>query len=431
MCLLKLQIVDGGGGYWYFNHASWNGITFADLLFPWFVWIMGAAMPFAFAAAEKKKEPKLMQFVHLVRRSLTLVALGMFLNNGHFLNYWRLPGVLQRFGLAYFAIGTLYMFIPKLGAKKKKDRPLLAESSSEADMHINAVDDDTIQRNAQSFSASSNDSSSMPACLVDHFSDIFPFLFEYLVVFILILIWFLLTFLLPVPGCPKGYLGPGGLTGNPHCTGGAAGYIDRVIFGLRHIYHHPTCSDSGPGDIPQNYGCEAYDPEGLLGNLTSIFLCYLGLQAGRIMKTYQTHRARFLRLCIHGLVWAAVGTGLCGASQNTGLIPLNKNLWSFSFVALLGGLAFWLLAFCFVLIDWIRIWKGGPFTYVGMNSIIVYMGHELLGEFFPFSWSWKSPGTRSGEFSNHWTATTSNLCGASMWLIIAYILFKKKIFIRV
>jgi heparan-alpha-glucosaminide N-acetyltransferase len=149
------------------------------------------------------------------------------------------------------------------------------------------------------------------------------------------------------------------------------------------------------------------------------------------MKTYQTHRARFIRLLIHGLIWAAVGTGLCGASQNAGVLPLNKNLWTFSFTALLGGLAFWLLAICFLLIDWIRIWKGAPFTYVGMNSIVVYMGHEILEEYFPFSWSWKAPHTRVGEYSTHWTMTASNLIGACWWLVIAFVLFKKKIFIRV
>ena len=409
----------GGGGYWYFNHSSWNGLTFADLLFPWFMWIMGAAMPFAMAGAEKRRDPKFKQFLGLTRRSLTLVALGLFLNDGHFLNFWRIPGVLQRFGLAYFVIGTLYMFMPKLGAKKQR-RPLLADSSLESQMSVN-VDIDTVDGRHPSFAS----------CVEDHFGDIVPFLFEYFFIFGLLAIWFCLTFLLPVPGCPKGYLGPGGLTGNEKCTGGAAGYIDRLIFGPRHIYNDPTCKDPGPGDIPSNYLCEAYDPEGLLGNLTSIFLCYLGLQAGRIMKTYQTHRARFVRLLIHGLIWSAVGAGLCGASQNSGVIPLNKNLWSFSFVALLGGLAFWLLAICFVLIDWLRIWKGAPFIYIGMNSIVVYMGHEILADYFPFSWSWKSPGTKLGEYSSHWTATTSNLCGACIWLIIAFILFKKKMFIRV
>lgn len=443
---------DGGGGYWFFNHATWNGITFADLLFPWFVWIMGAAMPFAMAAAEKKKTPRMKLFLQLLRRSLTLAALGMFLNNGHYINYWRLPGVLQRFGLAYFVIGTLYIFMPKITAKK--DKPLLADSSSEADMNLNAEYDtlghQSDHRTDLVDAANSPDSlrppndrisrqvslvrdrpSKLPSCCIDHFSDIFPFVLEYTVMGVFILAWFLITFSMPVPGCPKGYLGPGGRSGHEGCTGGAAGYIDRKVFTLNHIFDDPTCKRQGPGDVPTNYGCSIYDPEGLLGNLTSFFLCYLGLQAGRIMKTYQTHRARFIRLALHGLIWAALGTGLCGASQNGGVVPLNKNLWSFSFVALLGGLAYWLLALFFLLIDWIRIWKGTPFTYVGMNSIVVYMGHEILEDFFPFSWSWMQPGTCAGEYATHWVRTTSDLGGASIWLLISYILFKKKIFIRV
>lgn len=408
-------------------------------------------MPFAMAAVEKKKEPRLKTFLSLTRRSLTLAALGMFLNNGHYINYWRLPGVLQRFGLAYFVIGSMYIFMPKFTAKK--ERPLLAESSSEADMNMN-TDYDTVgsgvsTSHEEPHGPSINEHRSdveggnrrisrrrrggtrLPSCCVDHFTDIYPHVLEYVFVGLLVLAWFLITFLLPVPGCPTGYLGPGGATGNVNCTGGAAGYIDTKVFTLRHIYDQPTCQPQGPGDIPTNYGCAAYDPEGLLGNLTSIFLCYLGLQAGRIMKTYQTHRARFIRLAIHGLVWAAVGTGLCGASQNNGVVPLNKNLWSFSFVALLGGLAYWLLALFFLLIDWIRIWKGAPFTYVGMNSIVVYLGHEILSEFFPFSWSWRQPGTCAGEYTDHWTKMTSDLAGAAIWLLIAYVLFRKKVFIRV
>ncbi len=89
--------------------------------------------------------------------------------------------------------------------------------------------------------------------------------------------WLLLTFLLPVPGCPTGYLGPGGDMQNDHslanCTGvsnrrleirfffvyvflclscvfdlnyrvkqGAALYIDKSVFGINHIYGSPTCS---------------------------------------------------------------------------------------------------------------------------------------------------------------------------------------------
>lgn len=67
-----------------------------------------------------------------------------------------------------------------------------------------------------------------------------------------------LTFLLPVPGCPTGYLGPGGLADNSsyfNCTGGAAGYIDREVFSVNHIYQNPTSQKIYHSDIP-------YDPEG-------------------------------------------------------------------------------------------------------------------------------------------------------------------------
>jgi len=68
----------------------------------------------------------------------------------------------------------------------------------------------------------------------------------------------LLTFLLPVPDCPMGYLGPGGLHNHsfsPNCTGGAAGYLDRIVFGEQHIYQHPTCQYIYGTTVP-------YDPEG-------------------------------------------------------------------------------------------------------------------------------------------------------------------------
>lgn len=68
-----------------------------------------------------------------------------------------------------------------------------------------------------------------------------------------------ITFLLEVPGCGRGYLGPGGLHELGHysnCTGGAAGYIDRVVFG-EHMYKKPTCQVVYENVV-------YYDPEGKL-----------------------------------------------------------------------------------------------------------------------------------------------------------------------
>lgn len=83
---------------------------------------------------------------------------------------------------------------------------------------------------------------------------------QWLVILTLTVMHTLLTFLLPVPDCPTGYLGPGGLhnhSSSPNCTGGAAGYLDRIVFGEQHIYQHPTCQ-------PVYKTVTPYDPEGRL-----------------------------------------------------------------------------------------------------------------------------------------------------------------------
>jgi heparan-alpha-glucosaminide N-acetyltransferase len=89
--------------------------------------------------------------------------------------------------------------------------------------------------------------------------DILDSWLQWLVILALTATHTLLTFLLPVPDCPTGYLGPGGLHNHsfsPNCTGGAAGYIDRIVFGENHIYQHPTCQSIYDTVIP-------YDPEGM------------------------------------------------------------------------------------------------------------------------------------------------------------------------
>ena len=57
--------------------------------------------------------------------------------------------------------------------------------------------------------------------------------------------------------------------------GGATGLVDRALLTSSHIYGHPTCSGD---DLNDSYACGSFDPEGLLGALNSIVLCYLGLQ---------------------------------------------------------------------------------------------------------------------------------------------------------
>ena len=48
---------DGAGHYWFLEHSTWNGLYVADLVFPWFVWIMGVCIPMSVRSNKKKKVP--------------------------------------------------------------------------------------------------------------------------------------------------------------------------------------------------------------------------------------------------------------------------------------------------------------------------------------------------------------------------------------
>jgi heparan-alpha-glucosaminide N-acetyltransferase len=82
----------GGGGYYFFAHSIWNGLTVADLVFPWFIFIMGSAMSLSFDGLLKKKVSRLFLLRKAVRRSIILFGLGLFMNDGYYINQWRIPG---------------------------------------------------------------------------------------------------------------------------------------------------------------------------------------------------------------------------------------------------------------------------------------------------------------------------------------------------
>jgi hypothetical protein len=83
----------GGGGYWFLEHADWDGLTVADLLFPWFMWMMGVSMALSFEAQRKAGVSKRDMWKKISIRSFKLFAIGMFLANGYELSTWRIPGI--------------------------------------------------------------------------------------------------------------------------------------------------------------------------------------------------------------------------------------------------------------------------------------------------------------------------------------------------
>jgi predicted acyltransferase len=93
------------------EHNPWAGFTFYDLIFPLFLFIIGAVMPFSLLKRADRGESKKRLYVHIVRRTLILILLGLVaggLLDLHFANM-RWTGVLQRIGVCYFLVSILVL----------------------------------------------------------------------------------------------------------------------------------------------------------------------------------------------------------------------------------------------------------------------------------------------------------------------------------
>ncbi len=109
------------------QHAPWHGWTFTDLIFPFFLWIVGVAIPLSVARRLEQGQTRAVLFRHMLRRAAIIFALGFFLNSftyfidgslfrdglgawlQNYLTSVRVPGVLQRIGICYLAAGSIYL----------------------------------------------------------------------------------------------------------------------------------------------------------------------------------------------------------------------------------------------------------------------------------------------------------------------------------
>lgn len=97
--------------YWPLRHAEWQGWTITDMIFPSFLFIVGAAMTMSFASRTARGETRGQLARHLLTRAGLLIALGLFLNAFPLfhLETVRIPGILQRIALCSALGGMLYL----------------------------------------------------------------------------------------------------------------------------------------------------------------------------------------------------------------------------------------------------------------------------------------------------------------------------------
>jgi predicted acyltransferase len=166
----------------------------------------------------------------------------------------------------------------------------------------------------------------------------------------LLAVYWMLMMWVPVPGFGVGRL---------DVAGNFAHYVDWNVLGA-HNYH----------------GTVTWDPEGIVSTLPAIATALLGILAGGILQLRESLAERTTKLFVIGTLLMAAG-GIVDMQ-----LPINKKLWSDSFVLFMGGLDFVVLGVCIYFVD-MRGWKRPvkPFVILGMNAIAVYLASEYLDEF--------------------------------------------------
>jgi predicted acyltransferase len=295
-----------GDQYWPLAHAQWHGWTPTDLIFPFFLFIVGTSLAYSLRRFREGGRISPAVYWRITRRTLVLISLGL------------LPGLLVR--LADYSFGD-------------------ATELSFSTLRFTGV----LQRIAVVYFITSLMALHVPVRAQ-----------ALLACFVLLGYWALLG-LLPNPNDYERNLSP---------DGNVAGAIDRAVFTPPHMYTY----DSRTGRLD-----EPTEPEGIASTLPAIVTCLLGywsgLAIGRRALSYETF---FLLLgcgavCVElGLLWGIA-------------FPVNKKLWTSSFVLLTGGLAMQVLAGCLLTFDlwgWRRL--AGAWEIVGINAIFVFVASGLI-----------------------------------------------------
>jgi predicted acyltransferase len=286
--------------YWPLEHADWHGWTPTDLIFPFFLFIVGTSLSYSLRKYRSGRRIDPMVYWRIGRRSLLLILLSWLpefllrlINvisgtaETFNLSTLRLTGVLARIALVYCAASLIALHVP-------------------------------IRR-------------------------------QIILAAALLLGYWALLALLP---------NPHDYQANLSRDGNIVRVVDRALIGDSHLYTQGRQ--------------EPTDPEGLLSTLPAIVTSLLGYWAGLLIQ-WQGARERTVNLLI-----IAGGTCVAVGLAWSLVLPINKKLWTSSFVMLSGGLATIVLGGCLLIFDvWSRRRVARPLEIVGINAIFAYVASEL------------------------------------------------------
>ncbi|MBX9927939.1 MAG: DUF5009 domain-containing protein [Gemmatimonadaceae bacterium] len=284
------------------EHASWNGWTATDLIFPFFLFIAGVTTHLSLAVRRAKGDSDAALRRNIIRRGATIVLLGLLLAAFPYypverFTEIRIPGVLQRIGVAYACAALLTL-----------------RTSLKTQIIILAV--------------------------------------------ILLGYWFVMT-VVPIPGQGIGAL----FLDDPTRT--MAAYWDRALLD-GHLWK----------------SSKVWDPEGPLSTIPAIGTAMLGVLCGRWLGRKELPLVERLTgmfavgalMMMVGLMWHWV-------------FPINKGLWSSSYVLFTGGMAAVAIATITWIIDLQHVtWWTRPFVIYGVNPIIAFWGSGAMARLIYSLW---------------------------------------------
>ncbi|KAA8529951.1 hypothetical protein F0562_034445 [Nyssa sinensis] len=346
-----MVLVDDAGGLWpSINHSPWNGLTLADFVMPFFLFIVGVSLGLAY----KNLTCRVLATKKAIFRALKLLVLGLVLQGGYFhglnsLTYGvdieqiRWMGTLQRIAIAYFLAAVCEIWL-KGDDKVNSGLSLLKK-----------------------------------------------YRFQWVVTLVLTALYLSLLYGLYVPdweyqiptetyhSTSKIFSVKCGVRGDTGPACNAAGMIDHKVLGIQHLYRRPIyartkqCSINSPdyGPLPPDAPswCQApFDPEGLLSSVMAIVTCLVGLHYGHIIVHVKDHKNRLLQWMIpsSGLVVLGVALDFFG-------MHINKALYTFSYMCVTAGAAGMLLVGIYIMVDAYGYRRSTMvLEWMGMHALVIY-----------------------------------------------------------
>ncbi|XP_021275068.1 heparan-alpha-glucosaminide N-acetyltransferase [Herrania umbratica] len=326
--VLMILVDDAGGLLPAINHSPWNGLTLADYVMPFFLFIVGVSLGLTY----KRLSCRVTATRKAILRALKLLILGLFLQGGFFhglnnltygvdIQQMRLMGILQRIAIAYLVAAICEIWL-KGDDLVKSELNLLRK-----------------------------------------------YRFQWVAALVLTIIYISLLYGLYVPdweyqipvatssSAPKFFSVKCGVRGDTGPACNVVGMIDRKILGIQHLYRKPVfertkqCSINSPdyGPLPSDAPswCQApFDPEGLLSSVMAMVTCLVGLHYGHIIVHFEDHRDR-IRL------WLISSSSLLvlGLALDIFGMHVNKALYTFSYMCVTAGAAGFLFAGIYLLVD--------------------------------------------------------------------------------